>query len=209
MAEPLISMCLNKKATEQKFRSIVRNIINKNPCSQFIPELWPCHPESKIIKFDKVQFHTLKSLCKSVENTKALHRSLPRCVRHITFQCKDAIAQRRLGIIPWTCTPFGGANGKCSLLNTICEGTHFSFQMLQAATSFWCVWLWDKLGDSQVSTWSSVSWPVDHLTVLLRIILCFRDLWEMEREALCSFTNICETFANFPLCGCCCPQIYG
>jgi len=57
-----------------------------------------------------------------VENSKALHGSLPKCVRHITFQGKDTVAQRTLGIIAGKCTPFGGANGKGGLFNTICEG---------------------------------------------------------------------------------------
>lgn len=117
-----------------------------------------------------------------MENSKALHSSLPKCVRHITFQCKDTIAQRTLGVIPWKCTPFGGANGKCRLLNTICEGAAPVSFLLPNATSCYLVVVCVTLG---WNWWQPSVYLVPSSVVLLTTwvyysIWCFSDLWEIK-----------------------------
>lgn len=99
-----------------------------------------------------------------------------KCARHITFQCKDTIAQRALGVIPWKGTPFRGANGKRSLWDTIWEEAAPGSLLLPNATSCYlvvgCVWLSHESSDSQLATWSQCQldgWPrrntAEHATV--------------------------------------------
>lgn len=109
--------------------------------SQFTPELWPCHSKSQIITFDKVHSYSLKSYCKSVENSKALQNVACQNVSDTSpFNAKkDTIAQRTLGIIPGKCTPFGGANGKGGLFDTICEGAEPVSFLLPNVTSCYLI----------------------------------------------------------------------